>query len=420
MNGLKLDVLVLGGGPVGLAFARLLAQALPVRDGAGPRIGVLEQRPPVAPTGDIGLRVVAVSPASRSILEHCGAWPALDPARRFPCERMKVWEAGGAPGGPRSIGFDAAELGVPALSWIVDNEALRHALWTQLASHPAVVMLPGKPLALERHPDVLKISLDQGGSLEARLAIGADGAESWLRRMMDVPVSGRGYGQRALVTHVAAERPHAGTAWQRFAPGGPLALLPLDARRCSVVWSRPDAEAGELLAADDAAFAAALTAASDGVLGELDPIAPRAAFPLAVNHARNYTGARFALIGDAAHQVHPLAGQGINLGLLDAAALAEVLAIHLERAVADPGDLRCLRRYERWRKGDNLLTLGTMDLLHRLFAGEHQGLGALAGTGMRLVGRVPALKAALARAAMGSAADLPRVARGAMNYPMAE
>jgi ubiquinone biosynthesis UbiH/UbiF/VisC/COQ6 family hydroxylase len=416
----QLDVLVLGGGPVGLAFALLLAQSLPARSDTGPRIGVLEQRPPTAPAGDIGLRVVAVSPASRNILENCGAWAALDPARYFACERMNVWEAGGAPGGARSIGFDAAELGVPALSWIVENEALRHALWARLASHPAIVTLNGRPEALERRAGALALTLEQGDLLHARLAVGADGADSWLRRALDVPVSGRGYAQRALVTHVVAERPHRGTAWQRFAPGGPLALLPLDARRCSVVWSRPEAEAGELLAADDATLAAALTRASDGVLGHLAIVAPRAAFPLAMNHARNYTGARFALIGDAAHQVHPLAGQGINLGLLDAAALAEVLASHLQQAAADPGDRACLRRYERWRKGDNLLTLGAMDLLHRLFAGEHQGLGALAGTGMRLVGRVPSLKAVLARAAMGSAADLPRAARGAIMQHMAD
>lgn len=414
MSARELDVLVLGGGPVGLAFALLLAQSLPARAGAGPRIGVLEQRPPRAPAGDIGLRVVAISPASRAILERCGGWEALDPARCFPCERMTVWEAGGAPGGARSIGFDAAELGVPALSWIVENEALRHALWMGLAAHPAIIALAGRPAALERHPGALEIVLEQGEPLRARLAVGADGADSWLRRALAVPLDGRGYAQQALVTHVATERPHCGTAWQRFAPGGPLALLPLDPRRCSVVWSRPEAEAAALLAADDATLAAALTRASDGVLGELVPVAPRAAFPLAMNHARNYTGARFALIGDAAHTVHPLAGQGINLGLLDAAALAEVLAGHRRRAVADPGDPACLRRYERWRKGDNLLTLATMDLLHRLFAGGQPGLGALAGTGMQLVGRVPPLKAVLAHAAMGSAADLPRAARGAM------
>lgn len=413
MSARELDVLVLGGGPAGLAFALLLAQALPARTRSAPYIGVLEQRPPTAPAGDIGLRVVAVSPASRNILASCGAWDALDPARCFPCERMRVWEAGGSSHGARSIGFEAAALGAPALSWIVENEALRHALWTRLVKEPAIVALDGRPAALERQADALEFRLEQGGRVRARLAVGADGADSWLRQALAVPVSGHAYAQRALVTHVAVARPQPGTAWQRFAPGGPLALLPLGGQRCSVVWSRPEAEAAALLASDDQALAAALTRASDGVLGELVVDAPRGAFPLAMNHARNYTGPRFALIGDAAHQVHPLAGQGVNLGLLDAAALAEVLAGQMRRGPADPGDQACLRRYERWRKGDNLLTLGTMDLLHRLFAGEWPGLGRLAGTGMQVVDRLDPLKAVLARAAMGSAAELPRAARAA-------
>jgi ubiquinone biosynthesis UbiH/UbiF/VisC/COQ6 family hydroxylase len=208
--------------------------------------------------------------------------------------------------------------------------------------------------------------LRHGGSIQGTLLVAADGSDSAVRRMLDLPVLSGSYGQTAVVTHVASSLPHRETAWQRFLPGGPLAFLPLADGRSSVVWSLPTERATELLAADTDFFLAELEAASAGVLGALGPCSARAGFPLQALHALRYSAARAVLVGDAAHTVHPLAGQGMNLGLLDAVCLADVIEAALI-AGEDPGDLKVLRRYERERKGDNLEMLLALDGLNRLF-----------------------------------------------------
>ncbi|MGD2166594.1 MAG: FAD-dependent monooxygenase, partial [Gammaproteobacteria bacterium] len=239
--------------------------------------------------------------------------------------------------------------------------------------------------------------------LAANLVIGADGAQSHVRDAAQVSCIERDYGQRAIVAHVGSQRPHEKTAWQRFLPGGPLALLPLWDGRCSIVWSLPQTEAQRWLEADPAEFGQRLTYASGGVLGALSLDSERAALPLVARHAHEYCRPRLVLAGDAAHSVHPLAGQGVNLGLADAAELAtQIAAAALDGQ--DPGDLRVLRRYERARRGPNLLMLGALDGLDRLFRSP-QLLAPVRATGLQIVNRMPLVKNALMRHASGVASS---------------
>ncbi|MCC5793852.1 MAG: FAD-dependent monooxygenase [Chromatiales bacterium] len=411
MSAVEVDVLVAGAGPVGLAFALLLEQQCPALRSQRLRLALLDRRAAPSPPDGPELRVLALSPASRRLLEACGAWDSLAAGRLYPYEDMQVWASTGQPGARHSICFSAAELGVPALGWIAGADALRHALWSVLPMNSGLSVVLGEPSALEAGPEAISVTLANGHEIRTRLLVGADGASSWVRERLGVPSGASPYDQLAIVGRVRCEQPHRSTAWQRFAPGGPLALLPQDAQACSIVWSRPQEEARRLLALDDQAFAAELTEASGHCLGALSPEGPRAGFPLSRAHADHYTGARFALLGDAAHRVHPLAGQGVNLGLLDAGALAESLADALADPFSDPGDWRALRRYERERRGPNLATLVALDGLHQLFAAPAGPLRLAGAAGLGLVDQLRPVKHALARVALGEGHDLPRAAR---------
>ncbi len=407
------DVLIVGGGMVGLTCAILLAQF--ANDAARSfSIGIVETSPPAPapPSADIELRVSALSRASRTILQFSGIWPTIAATRISPYQRMCVWQADGAAGSARSISFDAAELGEPDLGYIVENGVIRRAAWERVNALDSVSLhLASAPADLREEADALVLILENGERLRTRLLVGADGVRSWVRQALGVPTRKREYGQRAIIAHVESERSHRKTAWQRFIAGGPVALLPLNDGRSSVVWSCPDAMATELMAADQRIFDQRLTLATDQVLGSLTTTTARADFPLSLAHAERYTGRRYALIGDAAHRVHPLAGQGANLGLLDAAALAETLAAQQASLVVDPGDPVILRRYERWRKGDNLLTMGVLDGLHRLFGAGWVPAARLGGLGLGLVDRLVPVKRRLALYAMGGSGDLPVAAR---------
>lgn len=401
------DVLVVGGGHAGLAFARLLAVL-----GGGRRpglsIAVLDagDAPATAPDAEVGLRVVALSPGSRTILERCAAWPLLPAQRVGPYRRMVVWHPAGAPDGAASIHFDAAGQGVAELGYIVENELLRAALWH--APGGGLQLLPAtKPAALAIDADAASVSLAGGGLLRARLVVGADGHASWLRQALGVGAQHRAYGQHAVVAHLASERPHDDTAWQCFLPDGPVALLPLADGRVSLVWSCASARAAGLLALAGPEFEREVTAAAGGVLGGLRLTTQRAAFELAAANAAQYSGLRYALIGDAAHRVHPLAGQGVNLAFRDAVVLAQVLADHLALPHADPGDPLALRRFERARRGENAATIGAMSLINAAFSSSVPGLSRMAGHGLVLVDRLGPVKALLADMAMGRTGEVP-------------
>lgn len=373
------------------------------------RIALLEPRPAAAPAaGDpVDLRVSALSRASRRLMEFTGAWPAIMARGAAPYRRMVVWDAAGHPDGPGAIRFDAAGLAEPDLGHIVENRSVQAAL-LERARERGVMLLRSGVESVSVEAGAAQVATPEGRRLSCALVIGADGHDSAVRRAAGIETRGRDYAQTGIVAHLATERSHGETAWQRFLPGGPLALLPLADGRVSLVWSLPVASADELLRLDDATFGERVTAASAGVLGALRPTTPRAGFPLRLMHAVEYTRPRLALAGDAAHAVHPLAGQGVNLGLMDVAALVQVSGEALA-AGEDIGEHSVLRRYERWRKAENLPAMALMDGLQRLFGSELPLLAWARRTGLGLVDRAEPVKRSLIRRAMGIEGDVPAV-----------
>lgn len=393
-------ILIVGGGPVGLATAALLA--------GGPAAGQLRIRvidsgaEPHWHAARTDLRVYALSAATRAVLTDAGAWTGIAGKRISPYERMRIWE-GQVFESAGQLSFDSADTGEPNLGAIVEDSLIRLALYEVLRSRGDVDFEFGRHVqSISSDDELIAVSLE--GEPNARfghLLIGADGANSQVRSAAQMQSVERDYGQHAIVAHVRSTKSHERTAWQRFLPGGPLALLPLADGRSSVVWSLPKSQAQHWLAADADAFERRLGFSSGGVLGELSLDSERAALPLIARHAPQYCQARIALVGDAAHSVHPLAGQGVNLGLADACELAAQISAAV-LAGQDPGDLRVLRRYQRARQAANLFMLGALDGLDRIFRAP-QILAPLRTTGLRLVNRLPLLKKQLIRHASGSA-----------------
>lgn len=397
------DVVIVGGAMAGAGTAALLA-ATPAT--AGLRIALVEPRPATPPAADspLDLRVSALSRASQQLLERTGAWPAVA-ARAAAYQRMVIWEERQDPAGPDALVFDAAELGEPDLGHIGENRSIQAAL-TARAEGLGVVLLRAELASLEVTRDAVRVALGDGREFRAGLVVGADGAESGVRRHAGIDARGWDYDQRAVVAHLASEVPHGATARQRFLDTGPLALLPLADGRSSLVWSTLPEQADELVQCPEEAFADRVTAASAGVLGRLVPTTARASFPLRLLHARRYAAERIALIGDAAHTVHPLAGQGINLAFLDAAALVDVLG-EAVGAGDDPGELRVLRRYERWRKAEALPAIALLDGLKRLFSGGDPLQSRLRQGALGLAQSSVTAKRLFMQRALGVAGELP-------------
>lgn len=406
------DLVVVGGGMVGACLAAL-ASAEPRLTGW--RIAMVEPAPPRPPEdGAMDLRVSALSRASQRILAHVGAWDSVAP-HACPYSGMVVWDAASSPQARDALHFSAAETGEPDLGCIVENARVQWALHESRHAR-GVTQLRAGIEALELDEAAARLTLSDGRRIACALVVGADGGSSRTRELCGIGRAGWAYGQSAVVAHLRPERPHRHMAWQRFLPDGPLALLPLRDGRVSLVWSTTTAEADSLLALEPAEFGRRVTEASARVLGHLALDSRLAAHPLALWHAREYVRARLALVGDAAHTIHPLAGQGVNLGFLDCASLVEVLAIAVESG-AEPAGLRTLRRYERWRRSENALMLGTTDTLNGLFRQKSVAASAARRLGMSVVGSQPLLRRGLVQRALGLSGDLPAIIRAPDHAP---
>ena len=404
------EVLIVGAGPVGAVLGCLLLVDGSVASG---RVLLLDPRVPDLAVElsqlPLDLRVFALSRASERILRVCGVWDDIERAGASPYERMVVWSGTDDPRHDPALLFDAAEQGEPNQGYIVPNNLL------QLALLQRFVVLGGRVergslAALEFAADCMVARCSAGpAQLSARLIVGADGADSTVRQLAGLQTLAGSYEQMSLVGNVLSERPHERTAWQRFLGHGTLALLPLASGASSIVWSLPTHEAADCLQLTAAAFSARLTVDSARVLGELTLQSDCVGLPLRRRSADRYVRERCALAGDAAHVVHPLAGQGINLGLLDAAALAETLAT-AQRDGEDLGAARVLRNYERWRKSENGLMSQAIDAFNRFLATGDDSWSRLARRGMRVVGDNGMLRRWFAERALGMAGDLPRAA----------
>lgn len=385
------DVIIVGAGLVGAACALALKDS-------GLRVALVEGRAPaLLPQDDSwDSRIYAISPASVDFLDALGIWPVLPAARVQPVEAMHIIGDDGV----AALDFSAYETGVAELAYIVESRLMQAALWQALQQAPDITLVcPAESTGLEFAGDHATLSLADGRTLSARLIVGADGARSWVRNQAGITAQDKDYHQSGVVANFAITQPHQGIARQWFRADGILAYLPLPGNRMSIVWSTHTDHAQALLAQEPEAFCAAVAQAGQMPLGELTLLTPPAAFPLHLIEVERLVAPRAALIGDAAHQVHPLAGQGVNLGFGDARMLAETLKTRGPRECGDP---LLLRRYERARKEEILAMRSVTDGLKELFGTSNAAVGAIRNLGLSLTNRTGWLKQRLIRHALGS------------------
>lgn len=401
MSELSADIVIIGGGLVGGPLACALA-------GAGLSVALVDGEKPdatLAPTFDGRASAVALAP--QRMLETIGLWPDIVPWAA-PIKHIRVSDGAS----PLFLHYDHRELGDVPFGWIVENRALRQANLKGIARHENIQFLaPAKLVELQRDAAGVLAKLADGRIIRARLAVAADGRASPVREGAKIGITRWDYAQTAIVCTVAHSKPHGDSAQEHFLPSGPFAILPLTGQRSSVVWTEKAHLAGAILAQDTSAFQAELEARFGDYLGDLTLEGPRFSYPLSLQFANAYTAHRLAIIGDAAHGMHPVAGQGMNMGLRDVAALAELL-VEAKRLGQDLGDAQILERYARWRRFDNLLMLGLTDGLVRLFSNDIAPVKLARDIGMAAVNRVPPLKRFFMRHAMGLVGELPKLLKG--------
>ena len=408
---LIVDVLVVGGGMVGLTLAAALG-------GVGLRVAVVDRTDP-AHLLDAAFdgRTSAIAHGSKRALDAIGLWPALAPDAE-PILDIRVSDGAS----PLFLHYDHREVGAP-LGYIVENRAIRRTLFAHLRGLANVTLkAPMSVAGLETRPGAVEATLGDGTAVRAALAVGADGPRSWLRRRAGIALAEWRYKQTGIVCTMAHERPHRGIAHERFLPAGPFAVLPmtddasvaagrLGRHRSSIVWTEREELAPAMLELDDDAFSDELAERFGDHYGAVRVAGPRWSYPLALHHAESYVAPRLALIGDAAHLIHPIAGQGLNLGLRDVAALAEAV-VDAGRLGLDIGAADVLARYQRWRRFDNTVLIAATDGLNRLFSNDVPAVRLARDLGLGAVNRVPPLKRFFMRHAMGVVGELPRLLRG--------
>lgn len=397
------DIIIVGGGLAGLTLACALPAQL--------NIAIIEEKPPSMQwqSGEYDIRVSAINRASQHIFASIDAWENMQAMRIAPYRAMQVWDVAGR----GEIDFDSLAIGEPDLGHIVENSVMQIALLQQIQQRDNIhIIAPAAPAKLVQTESEIILRLDDERQLSAKLLVGADGAHSWVREHAAFELRSQPYQHHALVATVQTELSHRQTARQRFlADGGILAFLPLaDPHSCSIVWSTSPEMAQQLQQKNAGEFNETLRGALGGCLGRIEKTSKVLVFPLLMRHVKQYVKPRLALIGDAAHTIHPLAGQGINLGLLDAACLAEVVARAAKKS-RDIGYIDTLRRYERWRKGHNAMMIATMEGFKRLFAAQASSVVSVRAAGLNAVNKSNLIKNIFIRRAMGLSGDLPTIGR---------
>jgi 2-octaprenylphenol hydroxylase len=405
----KFDVLIVGGGMVGLTLALALRQ----QSQLSIAIADTGELTPVTEQADV--RVSAINEASKNIFANLGVWPLIVGHRAQAYQHMHIWDHAGY----GKLDFDSKDLSSKQpLGWIIENSVIRQALWQKAEQDSGITFFTEQPLTnLGVGMSEVFASFATQMPITAKLVVGADGANSWVRQQMAMPIAFRDYDHHALVATVSCAQGHNSTAWQVFLDNGPLALLPLyQPNLCSIVWSTSPQQAQRLMALDPAQFAKELTAASDGKLGQIELVSKRFSFPLTMRLAHDFIKQSVVLIGDAAHTIHPLAGQGVNLGLLDAAALAQTLTSEQDAMSAQSGtikwlDSKALRAFGRWRKSQATEMVVAMEGIKQVFTPQQGAVKLLRGLGMSLLDNLGPAKKLLIKQALGDKEHLPELAK---------
>lgn len=394
------DIIIVGSGIVGMTAALALAQKTSLN------IALLDAKPisPEWQKEKYAQRVSAISLASQRLFQHLHVWEAIQAKRISPYQEMRVWDAHGE----GEIHFDSASVHVDTLGYIVEDDVMRAGLFEKIQTCSNItVVAPCQLAKLEETPGAIVLSNTAGETLTTQLLIAADGGNSWVREQAAIELTCKDYAHTAIVATVQTAFSHQRTAWQRFASTGPLAFLPLaQENTCSIVWSVLPAEAEKILALDDESFQKRLAQEFSYKLGDITATTERLHFPLQMRHVKNYVKSRMAFIGDAAHTLHPLAGQGVNLGLLDAACLVDVVVTAVTKQ-RDFASLATLRRYERWRKADNAAMLAVVAGLKQLFASESVSVQRARNFGLQVTNQLKFVKNCLVNYALGNRGELP-------------